>query len=948
MNNDRSPGSEKAWNMNSLGLAYSRRFELSADLNDLNNAIHYGTLAINSTDDLEYKAGFLGNLGGYLQTRYMVYKNEQDLKKAFEYMKEAVNLCRIYNKAFLVDALIGLAGIYYRFYYSDGDAFNLQEGIKCLNEADTFNTEDAKKISIITPLAEHYIDYYQVTGDSESLQYTIDIVAQVADLIDKFNIETDEKAQVFLSGLGSLYLNLYNATGNIDYLQSAIDIYRKAIKTIKTDSITKMSLLANLGSMYAIRAELTGIVGDTVDARIALLEVIHFDEEHGLEVASHYQKLAHIEKLSFRIWGDKSSIQNSVEAARKSIKLTSDSSPDLPIYLNFLGITLLDFIAVSNEKNNYFKEAIDAISRCRKLTPENSYLHTLSTENLGYALAYRYKVNHDLNDLSEALSYYEVVLKKTSSSSPDRFSRELNYSLALEDYAKHTEKKSDWMKAFLKLDEVWAAYDNLFFETPMSFRGSAQQKHLHFQLNSVDMGIMILSKKINLSSAERKDIICRTYLFAEGSKARIVNAMLGRTIAERPKAPMDLIRQEEELHQKLMTIDRLEYIFWERTIKEDQSMKRIHTRTTTRSAILKQLNEVWTKIEKVSPSAAEFISIRRGIRPNQKAIVNLANQLKPNEAYLSLFITRNRSVFFLMRSNWDAPKMYFNEHGEKGWDQSIMDLESEVLRKKGGHYYWHTILSDLFAKAKEDLENIDTIIISPHRYGNNIPWSAIPINGSFLGSEYEIVITPSMAILERIRSNAHSQKNGSVGALVVGDPQDNLKFARKEAETISKLLAVKPLIGSHATKSKALEMLSKVGLAHFAAHSSSHILDPLFSSIELVDEKLTASDILDKKVQLELLVASACRTGISGNFGGDENIGLGQAFLMSGAKSVIVSLWNIEDEASSFFMESFYREYLKGASKSKSLKSAINKVRENARWNKPYYWAPFILIGSWE
>lgn len=482
----------------------------------------------------------------------------------------------------------------------------------------------------------------------------------------------------------------------------------------------------------------------------------------------------------------------------------------------------------------------------------------------------------------------------------------------------------------------------------MSFRGSAQQKHLNFQLDSIDMGIRILSQKFNLSPAEEKDIVCRTFLFAEGGKARIVNAMLGRVAVERPEVPIGLINSEEELHHKLMAIDKLEYILWERTIREDQSMNRIHTRTTTRSTILKQLNEVWSKIERIGPSAAEFVSIRRGTRPDQKAIANLAHQLKPKEAYLSLFITRNRSVLFLMRSNWDTPKMYFDEHGEKDWEQSIMDLESEVLRKKGGHYYWHTILSELFDKIKEDLENIDTIVISPHRYGNNIPWSAIPFNGSFLGSEYEIVISPSMAILGRVRSNANTHAGGSISALVVGDPKDNLKFARKEAETISKLLGVKPLIGSFATINKVLEMLAKVKMAHFAAHSSSHVMDPLFSSIELVDDKLKASDILEKKVKLELLVASACRTGVSGNFGGDENIGLGQAFLMSGARSVIVSLWNIEDEASSFLMEAFYREYLKGTSKAKSLQSAINKVRENARWNKPYYWAPFILIGAWE
>ncbi|MBL0344432.1 MAG: CHAT domain-containing protein [Anaerolineales bacterium] len=96
------------------------------------------------------------------------------------------------------------------------------------------------------------------------------------------------------------------------------------------------------------------------------------------------------------------------------------------------------------------------------------------------------------------------------------------------------------------------------------------------------------------------------------------------------------------------------------------------------------------------------------------------------------------------------------------------------------------------------------------------------------------------------------------------------------------------------------------------------------------------------------MVASICERGIAGGFGGDERIGLGQAFMMSGSQSVIVSLWNIDDESSAYFMECFYKDLLSGSSKSKSLQSAIVKTRDNKKWSKPYYWAPFILIGDWE
>ncbi|MBL0344431.1 MAG: CHAT domain-containing protein [Anaerolineales bacterium] len=80
--------------------------------------------------------------------------------------------------------------------------------------------------------------------------------------------------------------------------------------------------------------------------------------------------------------------------------------------------------------------------------------------------------------------------------------------------------------------------------------------------------------------------------------------------------------------------------------------------------------------------------------------------------------------------------------------------------------------------------------------------------------------------------------------LIVGDPQDNLENARMEAQTIAKLFKINPIVGGEATYKTIIEKISKVRIAHFAAHSSSNRMDPLYSSIELADERLKAADIL--------------------------------------------------------------------------------------------------------
>ena len=944
MNKTDMSNNDKAWNMNSLGLAYAQRFEHSVDPEDINNAIHYESQAVELIESLEHKAGFLCNLGGYLRVRYSMYQEEGDITMAVITMRESVNLCRNHNKPFLVDALIGLSSVLHRLYFLEGEIDNLKEGIECLKESQHINQDSIKNINIITPLAEHYADYYQATGQSEYLQDTIDIVAQIARLIERQNIENQSLAHLFLGGLGNLYLILYHATNNIDYLQSAIDIYRKAVNSIEENNLSKMSLLANLGSMLAERAEITSVKGDIIDARINLLEVIHYDEKHGLEIASHYQNWANVERQSFRISGDKSSMQNAIKAARKSVKLTSEKSPDFLLYLNFLGLILLDFI-VAEKKEEYFTESIEALSRCLDLLDRNSYLYLPALDNLGYAFAYKYKVFKNIEDLSKAIQLYEKVLQETQLDSPDRFTREFNYTLALIDLVRYTNKKTDWLNAFQNLERLWNAYDSLFVMMPMTFKGPAQEKHIYFQLESVDLALTILSQEIKLTISEKKDILRKAFLYAESSKARIVNAMLSRGSFDYPVIPEQLLKEEQDLYQKLVAIDELQYILWERTIKEDQSMNRIHTRTTARINILRQLNKIWGNIEKITTESAEYVAIRRGIRPDWNILSDFVNRLKPNEAYLSFFIVYNRSVLFLMRPNWDAPKIFIENFGEKEWDQILMNLKSEVHQNKKEPYDWHYVLSIWMEKIMPDLKKVDTLIISPHRYCAQIPWGAIPVDGSLLGIKYKISIAPSISVLKRVKNRPPTKKKE---VLIVGDPQNNLENAQMEARTIAKLFKSNPIIGHEATHQIIIEKISKVKIAHFAAHSSSNRMDPLYSSIELADESLKASDILKEKVQLDLLVASICESGIAGSLGGDENIGLGQAFLMSGARTVIVSLWKIDDESSAFFMECFYKELLGGASKSESLRSAIIKTRNIKKWSKPYFWAPFVLIGDWE
>jgi CHAT domain-containing protein len=125
--------------------------------------------------------------------------------------------------------------------------------------------------------------------------------------------------------------------------------------------------------------------------------------------------------------------------------------------------------------------------------------------------------------------------------------------------------------------------------------------------------------------------------------------------------------------------------------------------------------------------------------------------------------------------------------------------------------------------------------------------------------------------------------------------------------------------------------------------------------MSLVDENgkpvngfLRLTDIFNLKLAAELVVLSACQTGLGQNIQGEGMVGLTRGFMYAGAKRVVVSLWNVDDEGTAAFMASFYQGMLqKGLTPAAALRAAQLTMQQHEKWNSPYYWAAFTLQGEW-
>ena len=102
---------------------------------------------------------------------------------------------------------------------------------------------------------------------------------------------------------------------------------------------------------------------------------------------------------------------------------------------------------------------------------------------------------------------------------------------------------------------------------------------------------------------------------------------------------------------------------------------------------------------------------------------------------------------------------------------------------------------------------------------------------------------------------------------------------------------------------------------------------------------------MNVKLRARLVVLSCCHSG-RGDIKAEGVVGIARAFLGAGARSVLVSLWAIDDEATLEFMKSFYQKLMEGRSAGESLNRAMNSMRESDKFSEVKYWAPFVLIGD--
>ena len=259
------------------------------------------------------------------------------------------------------------------------------------------------------------------------------------------------------------------------------------------------------------------------------------------------------------------------------------------------------------------------------------------------------------------------------------------------------------------------------------------------------------------------------------------------------------------------------------------------------------------------------------------------------------------------------------------------------------------------------LKGVRRIYFVPHGDLNYLPFAVLtregPAGRELLIDRYDVAYLPTAAALLR----DPDPKIGPSNLLAMAPARSRLSHAPDEARAVDALFQPHSqlLVGDTATESRLKALAGNYQVLHFATHGFFNKLNPLLSGIELEadadnDGLLQVHEVLDLRLAADLVALSACDTALgSGQLAevpaGDEFIGMTRAFLAAGSESVLATLWEVDDRSSVQIMKSFYENLnaqRPARDKAHALAIAQRQMRTTAEHEHPYYWAPFMLVGT--
>jgi CHAT domain-containing protein len=386
--------------------------------------------------------------------------------------------------------------------------------------------------------------------------------------------------------------------------------------------------------------------------------------------------------------------------------------------------------------------------------------------------------------------------------------------------------------------------------------------------------------------------------------------------------------------------------------KIDKATQVLANNRTAYYSCVSDLEKKYPEFRKLDIKPINFSKLQRAIPANTLVVQYFATQ---DELYILQASRENVTVrkvpvakAELQRLARDFRRRVLKNPAGFNWSNP----EGEALKATITQLYGH-----LIAPVEADLAGKEALAIIPFDFLLYLPFHALATEAGgklqFLVEKKQLVVLCKAADLDQV-FGAPASKAGSLVAF--GNPDGSLPGASEEVQALKNIFpASKVFLMGEATSDRLKNVQAPAcSYLHFATHGMLSSQDPRLSYLTMGQgSKLFVSDIVGYRLDgpttdLNLVTLSACETALGElNQDGSDLRGLADAFSLAGCRSVVASLWSVEDQSTCDLMVEFYKGLRAGKSKAQALQAAQCHLLGQAKYGHPFYWAPFILIGDW-
>ncbi|MCB1693793.1 MAG: CHAT domain-containing protein [Pseudomonadales bacterium] len=276
------------------------------------------------------------------------------------------------------------------------------------------------------------------------------------------------------------------------------------------------------------------------------------------------------------------------------------------------------------------------------------------------------------------------------------------------------------------------------------------------------------------------------------------------------------------------------------------------------------------------------------------------------------------------------------------------ELQDPADRK---HVEARAMYSRLITPLGESIVGREVTIV-PHGVLHYVPFAALRSATGWWGEQVAIRVLPSASVLDYLPGHPgeHAGTMLAIGDPDLGNPAYDLPGAEAEVQALARLMpTMTRYFRGQATETRLRQEAGRYGRIHIASHGVFVPDRPLSSRLLLAsdsqnDGNLTVPELYDLRLDADLVTLSACETGLGKVAAGDDMVGLTRGWLYAGARTIVASLWQVDDTATAMLMEHFYRALNAGRKPRWALQDAQAAVRKV--YPAPFYWSAFQVTGS--